>query len=120
MPMISLLSRYSFCEAFQEARPAARRVEGGTGLVGLLAEPFEVAMLELDPGAARVGDEANLDLGDEVGVVGPLGGDLPCKQHARRRLPGEHFAPFAVRTVFADLVPAAAGARLHHHGLLRR
>src|SRR3954471_14636618 len=86
--------------------------------LGLLAEPLEVAMLEIDESVVAVGGEADLDHGFEIGIVGPFGVELPGEQHPVRRLPGDHPAPFTLAAVIADLVPAAAVARLDHHVLL--
>src|SRR5687767_7787828 len=77
-------------------------------------------MLELDDRAVAVRPEHYLYLGLEVGVVAPLGVELPGEQGAVRLVPGQHPAPFIFGSVLADLVPAPAGPRLDDDVGLRR
>src|SRR5581483_11097600 len=72
-------------------------------------------MLQRDPSAASGHwREGELDLGDELRLVGPLGVELPGKQCATRRLPGEHLAPLPLVARRVALEPATTRPRLDH------
>src|SRR4051812_49346441 len=102
-------------EGFEQAPPTGRRADGLADGLGVLPEAFEVAMLELDARApGRLGGEPNLDLGDEGGVVLPLGGELPGQHHTVGRVPDQHLADVALGAVFADRVPASADPWFQH------
>src|SRR6185369_2202299 len=108
-------------EAFEDAAPAAGAVHGRAGFRRALAHALQVAVFELDLGAAVGGRfEQHLDLGQQVGVVGPLAVDPPGQQQAVGRLPGEHLAPVVLVAVLVDAVPAAAPPGLDDRLLQRR
>src|SRR4051812_34012083 len=106
----------------QQEAPAPGVVDGLAEGGGVVAVALEVAVLEGDPGALRpLGDEGDLDLGDEAGIVLPLGGDLPGQHQTAGRLPDQHLADVALRAVLAHRVPATARPCLQHgpgHGRL--
>src|SRR5262245_57394315 len=107
--------------AVEDAGPAAGGADALAHRLGLVAVILKAAMLELDPGQAlALGDEADLNLGQEIGIELPLGTELPGEHEARRRLPDQHAAPVAFAAVLAALIPAAAGPRLHDGLLLGR
>src|SRR5215469_15804271 len=99
-------SRRSGCEFLKQHAPAA--LERVAQRLGAVAQALKMAMLELDLGAAALGREADLDLGDERRIELPRAVDLPGEQNARRRLPSEHLAPLAFAAILAALEPAPA------------
>src|ERR1700722_10976953 len=105
-------------EVFEHARPAAVDILAHL-LAGPLAHPLELAMLELDDGrGGTIGNEADFDLGADLGGVGlPLAADVPTYHETMRRLPNPNRADHRLGAVFAQLVPAAAETRLHHDRL---
>src|SRR5262249_55467702 len=104
-----------------DAGPAAGGADALAHRLGLVTVILEAAMLELDPGLAlALGDEADLDLGQETGIELPLGTELPGEHEARRRLPDQDAAPLAFTAILAALIPAPAGPGLHDGFLLRR
>src|SRR5690606_22554425 len=91
-------------EGAEDLAPACGRVEDRLHLGGLLAVGVEAAVLELDSGAALArGDEADIDLGVEVGVMAPVGADLPVEHQPFGRLVGDHPPPLALAAVDAAL-----------------
>src|SRR3954464_2427192 len=99
------------CEALQQAAPAHLRVQSRAGRFRLFAEALDVAVLQLDPGRIAIRDEAPLHFRDEVRVEPPLTIDLPGQHQLRWRLPGQHAAPSALRTVLTPLEPAPTHTR---------
>src|SRR3954453_10334093 len=82
-------------EHAEDAGPAAFGVEDLAHLVGAVAEPVEIPVLELEPRAVRAfGVEAGLDLCVHVGVGREIGVDLPVEHDPVRRGPQEDAAPF--------------------------
>src|ERR1043165_1438033 len=69
-------------------------------------------MFEVDASAAGFGREADLDLGNEIGIVDEFRRELPDEDQPRRRLPGCNLADLAFRSVDIELVPTATLARL--------
>src|SRR5690349_6071503 len=69
-------------------------------------------MFEVHAGATGLGGEPHFDLGDEVGIVSKFRRELPDEDQSGGRLPGDHLAELAFRSVDIELVPAAAFARL--------
>src|SRR5690606_18398571 len=105
-------------EGAEDLAPACGRVEDRLHLGGLLAVGVEAAVLALDSGAALArGDEADIDLGVEVGVMAPVCADLPVEHQPFGRLVGDHPPPLALAAVDAALEPAPAGPRLEHRRL---
>ena len=79
----------------------------GLLLPGILSELLEIAMLESDDGAAAFGfHEPELHFGVDVGVVAPLGVDLPREEKTRRWLPCEHLPPLRLVAFRIPLEPA--------------
>lgn len=65
-------------EHLEDAAPAIGRFEGGTDALLGVAEPVEIAVLQLHSGATRLHFvERQLDLSDKSFVEGPLAVDLP-------------------------------------------
>src|SRR6185437_570065 len=73
------------------------------------AEALEAPVLELDRGCVSpVRNETQLDLGLQVGVVLPVGSDVPREHQPRVRLPREDAAPLTRAPILASFVPAPA------------
>ena len=87
-------------EEIQQAGPAAGSADRRTHRISTRTHPFEVAMLQFDPGGTvglrREGDFDFARFG-EVGLVAPLMRDLPRDDEAVRRIPFQDLAPVAVR-----------------------
>jgi len=96
----------------EQGGPAAWSTDGFAHGFGLVAHPFEVAMLEIDARAVAVGREKDFDLGDQVGIVSEFGSQLPNQNQPRWRLPNRNLADLAFGSVDVDLVPATAAAGL--------
>src|SRR6185503_13616511 len=102
-------------EHLEDPAPVAFGVEDTAHLVAARAVAIEAPVLELDPRAVLAfGNEAKLDLGAEVRIVLPVGGDVPAQYQPRVRLPRQHAPPIACASVFAALVPPPPDARLDH------
>src|SRR5262245_32966930 len=70
-------------------------------------------MLKLDTRHVfSLGDEANLEFCLQIGVILPVGVDVPGKQEARRWFPQEDRTPVASAAIFAPFVPKAPDAWL--------
>src|SRR6476469_9595764 len=113
---MSAISRLLFGGCFgiepEQKAPAVGRIDRFAHGLRTIADPLEMAVLEIDAGSRPVGCEGDLDLGDQVGIVGPVGSQLPCEKDPRRRVPLQDLADLALGAIGAELVPASAGARL--------
>src|SRR3954453_22395553 len=100
-------------EHAEDAGPATFGVEHLAHLVGAVAEPVEIPVLELEPGAVRAfGVEASLDLCVDVGIGREIGVDLPVEHDPVGRVPHEHATPLLLADGRGG-VPAAALSWLH-------
>jgi enoyl-CoA hydratase/carnithine racemase len=99
--------------ALHDPGPAAGGFEHFPQFLAVGAVPVDVAVFQLDQGCAAVLGEADLDFAgvSRVGVVLPLGVDLPGHHQPAGRVEDLDRAPFAFAAVGVALVPAPAGAR---------
>lgn len=65
-------------------------------------------------------DKVDVDFGQQLRIITPVGPDPPSEHHAARRFPFDNIAPVAFAAVLADFVPAAARPRLDDDVLHRR
>src|SRR5688572_33397975 len=68
-------------------------------LGGTVAEALEVAMLEVDDDMAVILGEPDLDRRLEIGVIVPVGVELPGEEDPVGPLPIEHLAPILLAAV---------------------
>src|SRR5262249_963866 len=100
-------------ELLQEEGPAALGFHGGPKVFPPCAMAVEVAVFEVNAGrAAGLGRETHLDLAGTcwIGLVAPLGRDLPGDDEAPRGIPDEDPAPIGFGPV--GLVRVASASRL--------
>src|SRR5580693_7768413 len=104
------------CREVRElSRPTT--AELASGLFGVDAEPFEVAVLKgHDRAAANVRRERHFDLAQDGGIIFEPAAKLPAQQEASGRLPGQHLAPLDLGARLVALEPAAAGERFDDDG----
>src|SRR5262245_62749026 len=100
-------------EGLQQPAPSIGRIDSSANRLALVAETFEVAVLELDAGGiGAVRMEAHFHFSDHIGIKLEFAVQLPAEHHACGRIPHQHTAPLALGAVLAALEPAAANARL--------
>src|ERR1700730_18975651 len=99
--------RGKFGKRREKAAPVAFVFEDAPHLIATGSEAVELAMFQLDTShSAALVDEADLDFGLQVGIVLPVGGNVPGQHQPQRRLPGKDADPLARTAVFAALIPA--------------
>ena len=104
-------------EVGEPRRPAA--IDLRATFRSIVAEPFEIAMLEANarPAIAGIG-KADLDFGQETGLVSPVAAELPAEDQPVGRIPCDDRAPLGLIAILIDLVPPTAVMRLDNdiHG----
>src|SRR5262249_45278868 len=96
----------------KQLTPIASLVENLAHLVASRAVAVELPMLQFDARyMLALGDEADFQFRLQRRIVLPLGIDIPRKQQAGWRLPGEHAAPVASAAIFAAFIPTSPDAR---------
>src|SRR5262249_58879236 len=110
-------------EPLQEEGPAALGFHGGPKVFPPCAMALEVAVFEVHAGrAAGLGRETHLDFAGPgwIGLVAPLGRDLPGDDEAPRGIPYEDPAPIGFGPVGLVRVAAASRFPFEDHLLQRR
>src|SRR5262249_37645357 len=110
-------------EQLHQRAPALRSIDSRLHLFGATAVPLEVAVLQIDTGRA-VADrrEAHLDLARlrEIGLILPVGRDLPREYESARRFPHDDRSPRTIGAVLLLAVAPAADAPFDDGSLHRR